>query len=71
MTGITLQCKSSVLSYNNADTQKESILNKSKAGVYCWTHIESGKKYVGSSIDFYRRFMQYYNINSITWAAKS
>lgn len=73
MTGITLQCKSSVLSYNNADTQKESILNdnKSKSGVYCWTHIESGKSYVGSSVDLYRRFMQYYNIKYITRASKS
>lgn len=61
------------VSYANADTQKESILNdnKSKAGVYCWTHLESGKKYVGSSIDLYRRFMQYYNIKYITRAAKS
>lgn len=63
----------SSVSYANADTQKESILNenKSKAGVYCWTHLESGKKYVGSSVDLYRRFMQYYNIKYITRAAKS
>nr|QID02899.1 GIY-YIG endonuclease [Orbilia oligospora] len=60
-------------SYANADTQKESILNdnKSKAGIYCWTHVDSGKKYVGSSIDLYRRFMQYYNIKYITRAVKS
>lgn len=51
---------SAYVSYANADTQKESILNdnKSKAGVYCLTHLESGKKYVGSSVDLYRRFMQ-------------
>lgn len=62
-----------VVSYTNADTQKEFILNdnKSKAGIYCWTHLESGKKYVGSSVDLYRRFMQYYNIKYITRAAKS
>lgn len=73
MTGIILQSCLPVLSYTNADTQKESILdnNKSKAGVYCWTHIESGKKYVGSSVDLYRRFMQYYNIKYITRASKS
>jgi len=31
--------------YNNADTDKLRILtdNKSKAGIYLWTHIESGK----------------------------
>lgn len=73
MTGIILQCKPSVLSYTNADTQKESILNdnKSKSGVYCWTHIESGKRYVGSSVDLYRRFMRYYNIKYITRTSKS
>lgn len=62
-----------VVSYTNADTQKELLLNdnKSKAGVYCWTHLESGKTYVGSSVDLYRRFMQYYNIKYITRAAKS
>ena len=61
------------VSYTNADTQKEYILNenKNKAGVYCWTRVESGKKYVGSSIDIYRRFMQYYNIKYITRASKS
>lgn len=62
-----------VVSYTNSDTQKEFILNdnKNKAGVYCWTHLESGKKYVGSSVDLYRRFMQYYNIKYITRGAKS
>ena len=73
MTDIILHCKPSVLSYTNADTQKESILNdnKSKSGIYCWTHIESGKRYVGSSVDLYRRFMQYYNIKYIIRANKS
>lgn len=73
MTGIILQSSLPVISYINADTQKESILNnnKSKAGIYCWIHIESGKKYVGSSVDLYRRFMQYYNIKYITRASKS
>lgn len=73
MTGIILQLSKPVLSYTNADTQKESILNdnKSKAGIYCWTNIESGKKYIGSSVDLYRRFMQYYNIKYITRASKS
>lgn len=62
-----------VVCYTNADTQKELLLNdnKSKAGVYCWTRLDSEKKYVGSSVDLYRRFMQYYNIKYITRAAKS
>lgn len=76
MTGFILSNSTTIIAsvtYTNADTQKESILNdnKSKAGVYCWTHLESGKKYVGSSIDLYRRFMQYYNIKYITRAAES
>lgn len=75
MTGIKhiLSCPSSVFIYSNADTQKESILNdnKNRSGIYCWTHIESGKKYVGSSVDLYRRFTQYYNIKYITRASKS
>ena len=47
------------------------IDNKNKAGIYCWTHIKSGKKYVGSSVDLYRRFTQYYNIKYIVRASKS
>jgi group I intron endonuclease len=64
---------SSIVVYTNADTQKEAVLkdNKGKAGVYCWINIQSGKKYVGSSIDLWRRFMQYYNIKCITKTSKS
>lgn len=63
----------SSVSYTNADTQKEKIIkdNKEKAGVYCWTNIESGKKYVGSSLKLYRRFTEYYNIKWILRTAKS
>lgn len=76
MTGILFSFSAlgfTYVSYTNADTQKEYILNdnKNKAGVYCWTNLESGKKYVGSSIDLYRRFMQYYNIKYIIRAAES
>lgn len=72
MTEIILQCKA-VLSYSNADTQKESILkdNKKKSGIYCWTNIESNKKYVGSSVDLYSRFTRYYSIKYITRTSKS
>lgn len=37
--------------YPNGDTDKIQILfdNKGKAGIYQWTHIESGKKYIGSA----------------------
>ena len=63
----------SSVSYTNADTQKEKILkdNKEKAGIYCWTNIESGKRYVGSSIKLYRRFTEYYNIKWVLRTAQS
>jgi len=53
--------------YNNADTQKELILNQNrgKAGVYRWTSKLSGKSYVGSSINLSKRFNDYYNYNHL------
>jgi group I intron endonuclease len=74
LTGIQeIVLSSSIVVYTNADTQKESILNdnKGKAGIYCWINTISGKKYIGSSLDLYRRFMQYYNIKYIIRASKS
>jgi group I intron endonuclease len=42
---------------------KSQILkdNKDKAGVYLWTHKESGKIYVGSSVNLFRRLGEYYS----------
>jgi len=39
--------------YSNADIDKFKILSDlfGRAGVYQWTHIESGKVYVGSAVD--------------------
>lgn len=52
------------VSYENAGTQKVEILkaNKEKTGIYRWTHIESGKDYVGSAINLSRRFQNYYSV---------
>jgi hypothetical protein len=52
-----------IIVYSNADTAKSSILsdNKGKSGIYMWTHIESGKIYIGSAIDLSKRFLQYYS----------
>src|SRR5579871_3709479 len=52
-----------VIVYNNVDTDKVKILsdNKGKAGIYMWTHIESGKNYVGSAVDISNRLKGYYS----------
>lgn len=49
--------------YTNADTDKLTILqdNKNKSGIYLWTSLTTGKRYVGSSINLRRRFLEYYN----------
>ena len=53
--------------YLNADTSKELVIkdNKDKSGVYRWTHIYSGKSYIGSSSNLSKRFSNYYSINYI------
>jgi hypothetical protein len=52
-----------IVIYNNAETDKSIILsdNKGRAGIYLWTHIESGKIYVGSAIDLSKRLNRYYS----------
>jgi len=51
------------ISYSNADTLKESILNenKSKSGIYRFTNTINGKSYIGSAINLSYRFHQYYS----------
>ena len=51
------------IKYSNVDTDKSKILkdNKGRAGIYQWTHVQSGKKYVGSSVDLTKRFSLYYS----------
>lgn len=50
--------------YENAETDKSTILldSKGKAGIYQWTHKESGKIYIGSAADLYKRFTTYYSL---------
>ena len=54
-----------IVTYSNADTKKSQILldNKDMTGIYLWTHIKSGKIYVGSSSNLKTRLSQYFNIN--------
>ncbi len=53
-----------IIVYSNADTDKLKILadNKGKAGIYLWTHNESGNTYVGSAFDLSNRLKQYFSI---------
>lgn len=53
--------------FTDADKNKIDILNyvKGKAGIYMWTNKLNGKKYVGSSVNLRRRFLEYYNVNRL------
>lgn len=55
--------------YNNADTQKKEILddNRGKSGIYLWTNLISGKRYVGSSVDIRDRMYSYYNVKYLSF----
>nr|YP_010218590.1 ribosomal protein S3 [Morchella brunnea]UBU98354.1 ribosomal protein S3 [Morchella brunnea] len=49
--------------YSNAELQQKGILseNKGKSGVYCWTNLENGNYYVGSSVNLKNRFNHYFS----------
>jgi len=57
-----------IIVYSNADIDKSIILNdnKGKAGIYQWTHKESGKIYIGSATDLSVRLKGYYNKNYLS-----
>jgi len=57
-----------IIIYTNSYEDKERILteNKGKAGIYLWTHKESGKKYVGSAVYLSKRLEYYYKISYIS-----
>jgi len=52
-----------VMIYYNAETDKSRIIadNKGKAGIYQWTHKESGRSYIGSSYYLSQRFYLYFS----------
>lgn len=56
-----------VVVYSNAEADKKLILsvNKGKSGIYKWTHIESGRFYIGSAVDLSNRLKYYYNSNNL------
>nr|AVD96816.1 GIY-YIG homing endonuclease [Ophiostoma novo-ulmi subsp. novo-ulmi] len=59
--------------YLNSDKEKELIIkdNKNRAGIYRWTHIESGKSYIGSSKNLSMRLKQYFNYNHISYPKRN
>jgi group I intron endonuclease len=56
-----------IITYKNADTLKETILeeNKFKSGVYRFVNLINGKSYVGSSVNLRKRFNFYYSGSSL------
>ena len=68
LTGFLTLFITPIIIYNNADTNKDLPVkqNRGKSGIYRWVHIESGKSYIGSSIDLSKRFSQYFNYNHIS-----
>lgn len=59
--------------YLNADKEKAKAIkaNRKRSGIYRWTHKESGKSYIGSSVDLGQRFASYFSYNWISGQAKS
>lgn len=62
-----------MITYENADTQKETIYNdnRGKTGVYRWTNLYNGNIYVGSSVNLAKRFTLYYSLTYLTKQAKN
>jgi len=49
--------------YNNAEKKKAQILidNKGLCGLYLWTIIETGKRYVGSTVNLSNQLEFYFS----------
>lgn len=53
-----------VIIYDNVNAEEKSNIlesNKGKAGIYMWTHLENGRRYVGSALDLSNRISDYYS----------
>jgi len=55
--------------YDNIKSDKNRILqeNKNKSGIYCFTNLIDGKKYIGSAVKITRRLRKYFSISSIEY----
>lgn len=47
-------------------TKKALGYNEGKSEIYCWTHLDSNKSYIGSSKNLGIRLINYFNIYFIT-----
>lgn len=63
LASISLLAVVPIVTYSNSDLYCDDILkdNKGKAGIYMWSHTQSGKRYIGSSGDLKRRFYSYFS----------
>jgi len=59
---ILLTCFVPIMIYSNAETDRPLILSDNKAGIYQWKHKESGKIYIGSAVNIFKRMRTYYSI---------
>jgi group I intron endonuclease len=57
-----------IVLYENINTDRSRILsdNKGLAGIYQWTHLESGKIYVGSAVNLSERLKDYFTLSYIS-----
>ena len=53
--------------YDNPDQNKGEVTkeNRNKSGIYSWIHIETNRRYVGSSVNLGKRFSEYSNYNHL------
>ena len=61
-----------IKTYSNAEADKKKIFseNKKKSGIYSWTNLINGKKYIGSAIDLKKRLEKYYSTTYMEDALK-
>ena len=56
---IILICFVPIMIYSKAKTEKSYIYTENKAGIFQWTHIKSGKIYIGSALNLSYRIKEY------------
>lgn len=62
-----------IVCYNDVLSKKKQIFseNNGKTGIYRWTHLESNKSYIGSSVNLGRRLRNYLNTTFISHSTRS